>query len=248
MISKKGLIEGILFASSQPVKLNIIAELLDMDVAEVKSTLEEIEAQYKVDDHGFYLARIAGGFQFRTKADLKEIMAKFYAKKPPRLTQAMLEVLSIVGYKQPITRPIIEKIRGVDSSSALTNLLERELIEMQGRSEAPGNPVIYGTTSRFLEWFQIDSLESLPPLSEMEELTSGIEEGAENLLGLLNKDEGFTSEALSEVDETLDGMGRSQKIEIPWEEKEESEEKQVETNLAPKEDTSTSDSELSPQS
>lgn len=206
MISKRGMIEGLLFASPQPVAKKTLIELFELASDEVDALVEQIKSTLEHEDHGFQLIDVAGGYQLRTKNELKEIMARFYEKKPPRLTQAALEVLSIISYKQPITRPEIEKIRGVDCTSLLKTLLERELIEMRGRAELPGNPVIYGTTPKFLEWFQINKLEDLPPLSEIEVLNRGREEGLDHLLDSLTKDDGFANESLSEMDDTLKSL------------------------------------------
>jgi segregation and condensation protein B len=208
MITNKAMAEGVIFASPHPVSEKLLAEILSVPVEEVRALLEVLAAEYATEDHGFELRHIAGGYQFRTKSDLREPMARFYEKKPPRLTQATLEVLSVIAYKQPITRPEIERIRGVDCTGVLKTLLERELLEMRGRSDLPGHPVVYGTTEKFLEWFQIDKLSDLPPLSEMEALNRGYDQGAENLLGLLNRDEGFVIESLSEMDDTLKKVGR----------------------------------------
>lgn len=208
MISKKATIEGILFALGQPVSVRSLSELLAWDESEIEDIIQQLQADYEKEDRGFWMKKVAGGYQLRTKPELKDIMARFYEKKPPRLSQAMLEVLAIVAYKQPVTRPEIDKIRGVDSSGALKTLLERELIEMRGRSERVGNPVIYGTTPKFLEWFQIGSLGDLPPLSEMEALGSSTDEASEKLLHLLNRDEGFAAEDLRGVDDTLKDISR----------------------------------------
>ncbi|MDB5038107.1 MAG: scpB [Bacteriovoracaceae bacterium] len=137
MISKRGLLEGLIFASAHAVSKNTMKEVLELTAEEVDTLLEEIRTHFDNENHGFYLATIAGGFQFRTRTELKETMAKFYEKKPPRLTQATLEVLSVIAYKQPIIRPEVEKIRGVDCTGILKTLLERELIEMRGRSDLP---------------------------------------------------------------------------------------------------------------
>ena len=128
-----------------------------------------------------------------------------------------MEVLSIISYKQPITRPEIEKIRGVDCTSILKTLLERELIEMRGRSDLPGHPVVYGTTPKFLEWFQINSLADLPPLSEMEVVNRGREEGMDQLLDTLTKDDGFQAESLNDMDQTLKSLATSAVTEFPVE-------------------------------
>ncbi|TVQ79571.1 MAG: SMC-Scp complex subunit ScpB [Bradymonadales bacterium] len=210
MISKKAQIEGVLFASGQPLSLKVLSELLEISLEETQEILKEIEESYKTEDHGFDLVKVAGGYQFRTKPEMKEWMARFHQKKPPRLTQAMLELLAIVAYKQPVTRPEIDRIRGVDSSGALKTLLERGLIEMRGRSDSVGNPVLYVTTPKFLEWFQVSSLGDLPPLTEIEALDVKIpEEEREELLNLLNRDEGFVNEDLREMDHNLQDIAGS---------------------------------------
>ncbi len=206
MISNRGLVEGLIFASANSVSKKTMLEVLGLTENELDDLLNLIREDCEKEDRGFSLVQVAGGYQFRTKTELKDVMAKFYEKKPPRLTQATLEVLSIISYKQPITRPEIEKIRGVDCTSILKTLLERELIEMIGRSDLPGHPVVYGTAPKFLEWFQINSLQALPPLSEMEILNRGKEEGFENFLESLNRDDGFTAESLSEMDATLKSL------------------------------------------
>jgi segregation and condensation protein B len=210
-MEKKGLLEGILFALGQPISLESLSEVLDWDREEVQTLMNELAEDLKQNHRGIDLKKVAGGYQLRTKPELKELMARFFEKRPPRLTQAMLEVLSIIAYKQPTTRPEIDKIRGVDSSGALKTLLERALIEMRGRSEGVGNPVLYATTPRFLEWFQIGSLGDLPPLSEMEALNTSADEASENLLHLLNKDEGFAAEDLRSVDDTLHELSKHQR-------------------------------------
>lgn len=214
MLDHKALIEGVLFASQHPVSAQTLAEVLGVEKTEVETILAELEATYDSQSHGFHLKRIGGGFQFRTKVELKEVMAKFYEKKAPRLSQATLEVLSIIAYKQPVTRPEIERIRGVDCTGVLKTLLERSLIEMKGRSDLPGHPVVYATAPRFLEWFQIAALEDLPPLSEIEALNkASASEGAENLMDLLNKDGGFKVEDIADIDGTLQSVGRMKSIE-----------------------------------
>ncbi len=211
-LSKTALIEGILFATGTPISVSQLCELLQMEEEEVKNALGELQTEYAGEKRGFWLVRVAGGYQLRTKPKLKQIMAQFYEKKPPRLSQPMLEVLSIVAYKQPVTRPLIDKIRGVDSTAPLKTLLDRGLVEMKGRSESVGNPVLYGTTQKFLEWFQIESLSALPPLSEIEILrqaSSGPE--GEELLEMLTRDDGFVSEDLRELDTTLLDVARQQR-------------------------------------
>ncbi len=212
LLSRRALVEGVLFATGHPLSAKQMAELLGEEEEVVTNVLGELQEEYASEQRGIWLVRVAGGYQLRTKPHLKEVMARFYEKKPPKLTQPMLEVLSIVAYKQPVTRPLIDKIRGVDSTAPLKALLDRGLLEMQGRSEAVGNPVLYATTPKFLEWFQISSLQDLPPLSEIELLrqASPSLEG-EELLAQLERDDGFVSEDLRELDTTLLDVARQQR-------------------------------------
>jgi segregation and condensation protein B len=212
-LENRALVEGVIFAATHPVSAKTLADVLSLDLELVESLLQEIMAECAHGTHGFELKKVGGGFQFRTKVELKEIMARFYEKKPPRLSGPLLEVLSVIAYKQPVIRPEIEKIRGVDCTGVLKTLLDKELIEMKGRSPLPGNPVLYATTPKFLEWFQIAGLEELPPLSEVEALNKDAAEGAEHLMGLLNRDEGFHAESIQEMDETLQSVGRIKSIE-----------------------------------
>lgn len=211
-LTPRALVEGVLFGSGQPISADQLADIIELPLEDTKNILGELQEEYAGSQRGFWLVRVAGGYQLRTKPYLKEAMAKFFEKKPPRLTQPMLEVLSIVAYKQPTTRPLIDKIRGVDSTAPLKALLDRSLVEMRGRSEAVGQPVLYGTTQKFLEWFQIDSLAALPPLSEIEILRAAnpSPEGDE-LLNMLQRDDGFVSEDLRELDTTLLDVARQQR-------------------------------------
>lgn len=213
----RAIVEGLIFASSSAVSAKQIAEVTGREIGEIQGILDDLKESYERVEHGFQLATVAHGYQFRTKAELKDVMAQFHAKKPTRLTQAALEVLAIVSYKQPVTRPEIERFRGVDCSSVLKALLDRELVEIQGRSDLPGNPVIYKTSPKFLEWFQIRSLEDLPPLAEFADMAEAREEG-QDFIGGLTKDAGFQAE-VAEIDDSLQELGRNKGIEIPWEAK-----------------------------
>jgi segregation and condensation protein B len=214
MISPLGKIEGLLFASGQALGEEQISEILEIPAEEVKDLIAQLQEICAREDRGFWMVKVAGGYQLRTKPEMKELMAKFHQKKPPRLTQAMLEVLAIIAYKQPVTRPEVDRIRGVDSSGALKTLLERSLVEMKGRSDSVGNPVLYATTPRFLEWFQVGSLGDLPPLTEVEALDVMADEASDNLLDLLNRDEGFVNEDLREMDSNLKALNPKVDLEL----------------------------------
>ena len=117
------------------------------------------------------LHEVAGGYQFRTHPSTREWVQQLIAGRPVRLSRAQLETLAIVAYRQPITRPEIDEIRGVDSGSTLKVLLDRELIRILGKKEEPGRPLLYGTTKEFLEFFNLSDLRELPTLREFHELT-----------------------------------------------------------------------------
>jgi segregation and condensation protein B len=119
---------------------------------------------------GIALEEVAGGYQLRTPREHALYVRKLLAAKPPRLSRPLLETLAIVAYRQPITRPEIEQLRGVDSGGVLDTLLERRLIKIAGRKEAPGRPIVYATSTEFLEVFGLRDLDGLPDLEEFKEL------------------------------------------------------------------------------
>jgi segregation and condensation protein B len=125
---------------------------------------------YASGDRGIVLEEIAGGYQLRTPKEHALYVRRLLAAKPPRLSRPLLETLSIIAYRQPVTRPEIEQLRGVDSGGVLDTLVERSLIKIAGRKEAPGRPMMYATTVEFLELFGLKDLENLPDLAEFRAL------------------------------------------------------------------------------
>ncbi|MGI6081406.1 MAG: SMC-Scp complex subunit ScpB [Limnochordia bacterium] len=163
-------LEALLFAGSEPVPVNELARLLDVDTCVVGEALEALRKDYADPRRGFMLDEAAGGVRLVSKPAYAHLISELL--RPVRssgLSQAALETLSIVSYRQPVTRLDIETIRGVRADSALTSLLERGLIEEAGRKEAPGRPILYRTTRLFLVEFGLDSLDDLPPLEEQDE-------------------------------------------------------------------------------
>ncbi|MGZ6298133.1 MAG: SMC-Scp complex subunit ScpB [Parachlamydiaceae bacterium] len=167
----KGIIEALLFSSSTPLAFNKIREVTD-SVASLRpkvlrEILEELQYDYISQQRAFRLEEIAQGFILRTceeYAPYIDLMLR--NKRAEKLSQASAEVLAIIAYKQPITRPQIDAIRGVDSSGTVQNLLERQLIEPLGKLEAPGRPMLYGITKEFLLHFGLRDLKDLPKMSE----------------------------------------------------------------------------------
>jgi len=167
----KNIIESLLFVAEEPLSIGRIKKLLNpVDTAEIRSALEALIKEYDTRGGGFYLREVAGGYQLRTRPAYNEWVKKLLQPKPPRLSKAALETLAIVAYKQPIIRSDVEHLRGVDCGGVLRVLLERSLIRVLGRKEIPGRPLIYGTTKRFLEVFDLKDLTDLPTPKEIEEL------------------------------------------------------------------------------
>ncbi|MFN8368504.1 MAG: SMC-Scp complex subunit ScpB [Candidatus Kapaibacterium sp.] len=177
-----------------PVKKNLpdvkqLAQLADELVEEINDELYTTERPYKV-------VRIAGGYQFATTSDYGEFVARLMKSRTKRrLSQAALEVLSIVAYKQPVTKPEIEAIRGVNSNEVINALVEKDLVTISGRSEAVGKPLLYGTTDEFLRTFGLHSLNDLPKLRELDDL---FKNKARELAGELDISVKTTSEEIIE--------------------------------------------------
>lgn len=156
-------IEALLFVSSGLVSVYQLSKVLDVTESEVESHLAEMEAHYQTDSHGLRLMRVKTKFQLTTAPSLSKTVETFLGlETTSTLSQAALETLAIIAYKQPVTRPEIDVIRGVNSDAVLRTLLSKGLIEEIGRAETPGRPIFYGTTAEFLQYFGLESLEALP--------------------------------------------------------------------------------------
>ncbi|MBZ0272547.1 SMC-Scp complex subunit ScpB [bacterium] len=167
----RSIVESLIFVSEEPVPLAKIRAVLDgIPNDDIKAAIDDLMREYREGDRGFLLEEVAMGYQFRTRPDNVEWVRRLVEKKPARLSKAALETLAIVAYNQPVTRPEIEGFRGVDSGSAVNLLLERRLVKILGRKDAPGKPFIFGTTREFLEIFNLKDLSQLPTLKEIEEL------------------------------------------------------------------------------
>jgi len=172
----KAVVESLLFAAGEPLSLNRLAAVLDEAPKEaLRQALAELAADCNREGRGIVLAEVAGGYQLRTAKEHAPWVRKLLAARPPRLSRPILETVAIIAYRQPITRPEIEQLRGVDSGAVLDSLLERRLIRVAGRKEAPGRPQLYATTPEFLETFGLKDLDSLPDLSELREVEQQIE-------------------------------------------------------------------------
>jgi segregation and condensation protein B len=174
----KGVIEALLFVHQHPLTVDNIVKIMEDEGGKklIKEVLEELVAEYGEMGRSFHLAEVSEGYQFRTKVDYAPWIRRLRKVKPIKLSQAALETLAIVVYRQPLVRAEIEHIRGVDSGWVLNSLLEKGLIKILGRKEVVGRPLIYGTSRRFLEVFGLSNLGGLPTLQEMDAL-KGEEKG-----------------------------------------------------------------------
>ncbi|HNM25620.1 MAG TPA: SMC-Scp complex subunit ScpB [Saprospiraceae bacterium] len=166
-------IEALIFAAPQPIPLAEIKAVLEelsqgeVSEADIAGALEQTRNQYQGESYAFELVEIAGGFQFLTKGAYHNVIAihlKQTTKK--RLSQAALETLALIAYKQPVSKSELEEIRGVSCDYALNKLLEKELVMISGRSEGPGRPLLYSTTDKFMDYMGIRNLNDLPKIKE----------------------------------------------------------------------------------
>lgn len=165
----KAVLEAILFTMGDSVEIGRLAAVIEEDKKTTKQLLDELAAEYEKSDRGIALTTLDDAVQLCTKSELYEYLIKI-AKTPKKfvLTDTLLETLSIIAYKQPITRLEIEKIRGVSCDHAVNRLLEFDLIMEVGRMDAPGRPLLFGTTEQFLRSFGVKSIEDLPELSAVQ--------------------------------------------------------------------------------
>lgn len=163
------IIEAILFTMGEAVEVSKLADVLEMDVKAVKEILQTMEERYREEDRGIMLTWLEDSVQLCTKPQMYEYLIKI-AKTPRKmtLTETVLETLSIIAYKQPVTRVEVERIRGVSCDHAINKLLEYDLICELGRLDAPGRPLLFGTTEQFLRCFGVSSIEDLPEVNPMQ--------------------------------------------------------------------------------
>jgi segregation and condensation protein B len=170
MENLKPILESLLFVAEEALSLERLAKLVtEADSREIRQALEELRHEYDQRPAGFYLAEVAGGYQLRSRPEFTTWIRRLVDPKPVRLSKAALETLAIIAYKQPVIRADVEHIRGVDCGGVLRVLLERKLVRVLGRKEIAGRPLIYATTKKFLETFDLRDLKDLPSPKEIEE-------------------------------------------------------------------------------
>jgi segregation and condensation protein B len=164
-------VETLLFLAERPLSVEEVRQATGLEPARITKALDQLSGHHREGISGIVLHEVAGGWQLRTSPDNSDFARRFLRVKPQRLTRAALETLAIVAYRQPVTRPEIEEIRGVDCGAVVKALLERRLVKILGKKEEPGRPILYGTTREFLEFFSLKDLASLPTLREFHELS-----------------------------------------------------------------------------
>lgn len=164
-------LESVLFVAPEPLTIDQLFDATGIDREKIEPQLKRLADFLRQNSAGIVLHEVAGGWQFRTAHDSAEYVRRFLKVKPQRLTRAAVEALALIAYRQPVTRPEIEDVRGVDSGAVLKALLDRRLIKIVGKKEEVGRPILYGTTREFLEFFALKDLASLPTLREFQELT-----------------------------------------------------------------------------
>src|SRR5882724_1775702 len=176
----RSILESLLFAAGDPVPLARLLQLVPgYERRDVVRMLSELGEEYSREERGFRLEQVAGGYQMRTSRANAEFVKALLAQRPVRLTRAALETLAVVAYRQPVTRPEIEAIRGVDVDAVLTTLLDRRLVRVLGRKDVVGRPLLYGTTPTFLETFGLKDLSTLPRLEELGASADALERAAQ---------------------------------------------------------------------
>ena len=172
----KAIVDGALLAAGEPLSVDRLAKLFKLGELHPKEGRDQIRQALKsleadAEGRGYVLRRVASGYRYQVRQELSLWVSRLWDEKPPRYSRALMETLALVAYKQPVTRGDIEQIRGVSvSPNIMRTLLERGWVKVVGQREVPGRPSLYGTTRAFLDYFDLKSLDQLPPLAEIREL------------------------------------------------------------------------------
>lgn len=178
-----GALEAVLFAAGEPLSVAEIAVVMQLEKPQVWELLSNLSHIYEDESRGLMLREVGGGYQLVTKPEHYRMLSSLGKKKEVKLTNAAMETLAIVAFKQPVTRAEMEAIRGVKVDGVVNTLLELDLIAEAGRKKALGNPILYATTDKFLTVFGLSSLEELPR-PESQEAQNYVEDGTQQLLDL----------------------------------------------------------------
>ena len=193
------ILEGALLAAGEPLSVQRMTLLFEENERPSKEDIREAikSVEERCEDRGYELVQVASGYRFQVRQDLAAWVGRLWQERPARYSRALMETLSLIAYRQPITRGEIEEIRGVAvSTNIIKTLLEREWVRVVGHRDVPGRPAMYATTRQFLDYFNLKSLDQLPPLAEIKEL--------DNLSGELALE---VPEQASDTDAAPDGEG-----------------------------------------
>lgn len=173
----KAIVEALLFATAKPLSLSRLIEVTQRKGEEIIEAISNLNAEYETTNRTFRIQSLADGYQLSTLPEYSEwVKILFRSEHRMSLSHQALEVLAIIAYKQPVTKPEIDQLRGVDSTGSLATLLERKLIRIEGRSNKPGHPYLYRTSKDFLRYFGLKSLTDLPKKEELEEFLKARDE------------------------------------------------------------------------
>jgi segregation and condensation protein B len=195
-------LEAIIYAADEPATLDQISKALGIEKPEARAALEQLTAAYQTDDRGIEVRKVAGGWKFYTKAQHHDVVRKFIKSlQPPlRLTMPALETLAVIAYKQPVTVPEINEIRGVHVGGVIKTLLEKRLITTAGRKEVIGRPILYRTSKQFMMRFGLSDLDELPSLKEFEALAQAALGSDEGIAEPQPEDSAATAEEILDVE------------------------------------------------
>jgi segregation and condensation protein B len=187
----RAVVEAMLFISDKPLTIEQIKDVVDnLDAGAIRQIVSELNAEYEQLNRGIRIAEVAGGFRMITPPALAPFLRKMYKqRRAERLSKPALETLAIIAYKQPLTRLEIETLRNVNVDGVMSSLVEKGLIRITGRKNAPGRPFVYGTTRQFMEYFGLKSLDDLPKMEKFSELKPAEEKPAEEKPAEEKKDE-----------------------------------------------------------
>ena len=225
-------LESVLFVAERPLSVDELYQATGIPREPILQALDQLSGIHREGISGVVLYEVAGGWQFRTDPHSAEYVRRYLRVKPQRLTRAAVETLAIIAYRQPVTRPELEDIRGVDCGAVLKALMDRKLVKILGKREEVGRPILYGTTREFLEFFALKDLSALPTLREFHELTQEHREIVEkeaappppkaegtvaalsdpNFTKRMEKNEAASEAALEELEEAMAAAERSQKV------------------------------------
>jgi segregation and condensation protein B len=202
-VTVRAALEAIFFAADEPLTMKNLLQALEIeDESLVRRAVGQMKLDYNGDARGIHLIEVAGGFQMRTNPTYNEAVLQLLEAKPTRLSRAAMETLAIVAYRQPVTKAIVDDIRGVDCGGVLRSLTDVELLAVIGKADDIGRPNLYGTTTRFLEFFGLDSLTGLPTLEDFEvDALELLGEDFDDLLAHPDDDEGDDDEVEKRDDE-----------------------------------------------